>query len=182
MRVEVYSVKDYKAAMGVYVDDVEVACPVIPYDTDGWLKDWSDGDLNCAEAERKGITPDEVSAIIEHEMLDIRQQIVDKAKIEEADMQDLDVIIQGQLEDVYGKGSEYDIITHDGMEPEVGLMYGNDECIDDNGKLYQYFQPYDSWMVYKCYYTIPEGETDWSNIDYSSPDDIEISDSWGYNH
>ena len=83
MRVEVYSVKDDKAAMGVYVDDVEVACPVIPYDTDGWLKDWSDGELNCGEAERKGITPDEVSEIIEHEMPDIRQQIVDKAKIEE---------------------------------------------------------------------------------------------------
>ena len=185
-RVEVYSAKDGKAAMGVYVDDVEVACPVIPYDQDGWLKDWSDGDLNCAEAERKGITPNEVSAIIEHETLDIRQQIIDKAKIKEADMQDLDVIIKGQLEDAYGKGTEYKVITHEGMEPEAGLMYGNDECIEDFGdnfgKLYTYFQPYDSWMVYKCYYTIPEGETDWSNIDYSSPDDIEISDSWGYDH
>ena len=97
-------------------------------------------------------------------------------------MQDLDAIIRGQLEEVYGKGSEYTIITHDGMEPEEGLMYGNDECIDDNGKLYQYFQPHDSWVVYKCYYTIPEGETDWSNIDYASPEKIEISDSWGYNH
>ena len=46
-RGEVYSVKGGKAAMGV-----EVACPVMTYDTDGWLKDWSDGDLNCAEAER----------------------------------------------------------------------------------------------------------------------------------
>ena len=186
MRVEVYSVKDDKAAMGVFIDDVEVACPVIPIDDDGYLCDWSDGDLNCAEAERKGITPDEVSAIIEHEMLDIRQQIVDKAKIEEIEMQDLDVIIQEQLEDVYGKGTEYTIITHDGMEPEAGLMYGNDECIEGFGehfgKLYTYFQPYNSWMVSKCYYTIPEGETDWSNIDYASPEKIEISDSWGYNH
>lgn len=101
-------------------------------------------------------------------------------------MQDLDVIIREQLEEVYGKGSEYKVITHDGMEPEAGLMYGNDECIEDFGenfgKLYTFFQPHDSWMVYKCYYTIPEGETDWSNIDYSSPDDIEISDSWGYDH
>lgn len=90
--------------------------------------------------------------------------------------------VQLQLEEVYGKGSEYKVITHDGAEPrlESGLMYGNDECIDDNnGKLYTYFQPYDSCTVYKCYYTIPDGETDWSNIDYSSPDDIEISDSWG---
>ena len=55
-RVEVYFVKDNKAAMGVFIDDIEIACPVIPYDTDGWLKDWSDGELNCAEAERKGIT------------------------------------------------------------------------------------------------------------------------------
>ena len=178
-RVEVYSAKDGKAAMGVYVDDVEVACPVIPYDQDGWLEDWSDGELNCAEAERKGITPDEVSAIIEHEMPDIRQQIVDKVKIEEIEMLDLDVIIREQLEDVYGKGSEYTIITHDGMEPEAGLMYGNDECIEQDGKLYTYFQPHDSWMVYKCYYTIPDGETDWSNIDYASPEEIEISDSWG---
>ena len=99
-------------------------------------------------------------------------------------MQDIDVIIREQLEDVYGKGSEYTIITHDGMGPEAGLMYGNDECIenfgDHFGKLYTFFQPYESWMVYKCYYTIPEEETDWSNIDYSSPEDIEISDSWGY--
>lgn len=145
MRVEVYYVKDGKAAMGVYVDDIEIACPVIPIDDD-----------------------------------------VDKAKIEEADMQDLDVIIRGRLEDAYGKGSEYDIITHDG-KPEAGLMYGNDECVenfngDHYGKLYTYFQPYGSGIVYKCYYTIPDGETDWSNIDYSSPDDIVISDSWGYNH
>lgn len=94
-------------------------------------------------------------------------------------MQDLDV--RGKLEDVYGKGTEYTIITHDGMGPEAGLMYGNDECIDYGehlGKLYTYFKPYYSGVVYKCYYTIPEGETDWSNIDYSSPDDIEISDSW----
>ena len=92
-------------------------------------------------------------------------------------MQDLDVIIREQLGDVYGKGTEYTIITHDGMEPEVGLMYGNDECIDEHyGKLYTYFQPYDSWMVYKCYYTIPEGETDWSNIDYSSPEYVEIAE------
>ena len=88
-----------------------------------------------------------------------------------------------QLEGVYGKGSEY-IITHDGMEPEAGLMYGNDECIENFngehfGKLYTYFQPYNSWVVYKCYYTIPEGEMDWSNIDYASPEDVEISDSWG---
>ena len=99
-------------------------------------------------------------------------------------MQDLDVIIRGQLEDVYGEGTEYTIITHDGMEPEVGLMYGNDECIEDFGdhfgKLYTFFQPYESSIVYKCYYTIPEGETDWSNINYSSPEYIEISDSWGY--
>ena len=114
-----------------------------------------------------------------------RQQIVDKAKIKEADMQDLDVIIQGQLEDAYGKGSEYKVITHDGAEPrlESGLMYGNDECIEDYGgnygKLYTFFQPYDSCMVYKCYFTIPEGEMDWSNIDYASPEDIEISDYWG---
>ena len=33
-RVEVYSVKDNKAAMGVFIDDIEIACPVIPYDTD----------------------------------------------------------------------------------------------------------------------------------------------------
>lgn len=79
-RVEVYSAKDGKASMGVFIDDIEIACPVIPYDTDGWLKDWSDGDLNCAEAERKGITPDEVSAIIEQKMTDIRQQIIDKTK------------------------------------------------------------------------------------------------------
>ena len=101
-------------------------------------------------------------------------------------MQDLDVTIREQLEDVYGKGSEYTIITHDGREPEAGLMYGNDDCVEDYGrnygKLYTYFQPYDSWMVYKCYYTIPVGETDWSNIDFSDPEDIEISDSWGYNH
>ena len=117
-------------------------------------------------------------------MPDIRQQIVDKAKIEEIEMKDLDVIIREQLEDVYGKGSEYKVITHDGMEPEAGLMYGNDECIENFngehfGKLYTYFQPYNSWVVYKCYYTIPEGEIDWSNIDCSNPDDIEISDSWG---
>ena len=95
-------------------------------------------------------------------------------------MQDLDAIIRGQLEDVYGKGTECAIITHDGMGPEAGLMYGNDECIDGHGKLYTFFKPYGSGMVYKCYYTIPEGETDWSNIDYSSPEDVEISDSWGY--
>ena len=87
-----------------------------------------------------------------------------------------------ELEEVYGKGSEYDIITHDGMEPEVGLMYGNDECIEDfgekRGKLYTYFKPYESSIVYKCYYSIPEGETDWSNIDYANPEDIEISDSY----
>ena len=104
--------------------------------------------------------------------------------IKESDMQDLDVTIREQLEDVYGKGTECAIITHDGMEPEAGLMYGNDECIEDfgrhYGKLYTYFQPLDQWMVYKCYYTIPEGETDWSNINYSSPEYIEISDSWGY--
>jgi len=176
MRVEVYSAKDGKAAMGVYIDDVEIACPVIPYDTDGWLKDWSDGDLNCAEAERRGITPDGVSAVIERKMTDIRQQIIDKTN--------LDAYVRDQLESVYGKGTEYAIITHDGMEPEAGLMYGNDECIEDfgehYGKLYTYFQPHDSWMVYKCCYTIPQGETDWSNIDYSSPEDIEISDFWGY--
>ena len=108
-----------------------------------------------------------------------RQQIVDKAKIKEADMQDLDVYVREQLEDAYGKGTEYKVITHDGMEPEAGLMYGNDECIEQDGKLYTYFQPHDSWMVYKCYYTIPDGETDWSNIDYASPEEIEISDSWG---
>ena len=99
-------------------------------------------------------------------------------------MQDLDVIIRDQLGDVYGKGTEYTIITHDGMEPEAGLMYGNDECIEDFGRhcgeLYTYFQPHESWMVYKCYYSIPEGETDWSNIDFSDPEYIEISDSWGY--
>ena len=86
-------------------------------------------------------------------------------------MQDLDVI--------YGKGSEY-TITHDGMEPESGLMYGNDECIEDfgekRGKLYTFFKVHGSGIVYKCYYSIPEGEMDWSNIDYSSPEDIEISD------
>lgn len=94
-------------------------------------------------------------------------------------MQDLDV--RGKLEDVYGKGTEYTIITHDGMGPEAGLMYGNDECIDYGGhcgKLYTFFQPYGSGIVYKCYYTIPEGEMDWSNIDYASPEEIEISDSW----
>ena len=94
-------------------------------------------------------------------------------------------IIREQLEDVYGKGSEVSI-THDGMEPEVGLMYGSDECIEDfgekRGKLYTYFKPYESSIVYKCYYSLPEGETDWSNIDFSDPEDIEISDSWGYNH
>ena len=99
------------------------------------------------------------------------------------DMQDLDVYVREQLGDVYGKGTEYTIITHDGMEPEAGLMYGSDECIEDYGEhygeLYTFFQPHDSWMVYKCYYTIPEGETDWSNIDYASPEEIEISDSWG---
>ena len=99
-------------------------------------------------------------------------------------MQDLDVIIRAQLGDVYGKGSEYTIITHDGRGPEAGLMYGNDECIENfnggnYGKLYTFFQPYGSGIVYKCYYSIPEGETDWSNIDFSDPDDIEISDSWG---
>ena len=112
-----------------------------------------------------------------------RQQIVDKAKIKEADMQDLDVYVREQLEDAYGKGTEYKVITHDGMDPEAGLMYGNDECIEDFGdhfgKLYTFFQPYESSIVYKCYYTIPEGETDWSNIDYANPEDIEISDSWG---
>ena len=113
-------------------------------------------------------------------MLDIRQQIVDKAKIKEADMQDLDVYVREQLEDAYGKGTEYKVITHDGMEPEAGLMYGNDECIENfGGKLYTFFQPYGSGIVYKCYYSIPDGETDWSNIDYSSPEDIEISDYWG---
>lgn len=70
----------------------------------------------------------------------------------------------------YGKGTEY-TITHDGMGP--GLMYGNDECIADNGKLYTFFEPYGSGIVYKLYYTIPEFETDWSNIDYSSPEEIE---------
>lgn len=99
-----------------------------------------------------------------------------ETKIKEAD-------IREQLEDAYGKGTEYTIITHDGMEPEAGLMYGNDECIEDfgenYGKLYTFFQPYDSCMVYKCYFTIPEGEMDWSNIDYASPEDIEISDYWG---
>ena len=99
-------------------------------------------------------------------------------------MQDLDAIIRGQLEGVYGKGSEYTIITHDGTEPEEGLMYGNDECIenfgDHFGKLYTFFQPHDSWVVYKCYYTIPEGETDWSDIDYASPDGIGMNYSWGY--
>ena len=91
--------------------------------------------------------------------------------------------IKEALEDDYGKGNEYTItITHDG-EPEAGLLYGNDECIEDFGdhfgKLYTFFQPYESSIVYKCYYTIPEGETDWSNIDYANPEDIEISDSWG---
>lgn len=88
-----------------------------------------------------------------------------------------------QLEGVYGKGTECAIITHDGMGPEEGLMYGNDECIENfnkhYGKLYTFFQPYGSGIVYKCYYSIPEGETDWSNIDFSDPEDIEISDSWG---
>ena len=84
--------------------------------------------------------------------------------------------VEKQLQEKYGKGTEYAIVTHDGMNPESGLMYGNDECIDNNGKLYQYFQPYNSEMVYKCYYTIPEGEADWSNIDYTSPEDIEISE------
>ena len=95
-------------------------------------------------------------------------------------MQDLDVIIREQLEDVYGKGTEYTIITHDGRVAEAGLMYGNDECIEDYGRhygmLYTFFQPHDSWMVYKCYYTIPEGETDWSNIDYANPEYVEIAE------
>jgi len=80
-RVEVYSAKDEKAAMGVFIDDTEIACPVIPYDKDGWLKDWSDGDLNCAEAERRGITPDKVSEIIARKMIDISKQILDKTNL-----------------------------------------------------------------------------------------------------
>ena len=99
-------------------------------------------------------------------------------------MQDLDVYVREQLESVFGRGTEYAIITHDGMEPEAGLMYGDDECLENfgehYGKLYTYFQPNGSWMVYKCYYTIPEGETDWSNIDYSIPDEVEIDEVWGY--
>ena len=89
-------------------------------------------------------------------------------------------LIESQLTDKFGNGTQYSIITHDGMEPETGLMYGDDECIDLEGRLYQYFHPTDSDMVYRCFYTIPEGETDWSNIDYSDPDDVEVSDEWGY--
>lgn len=80
-----------------------------------------------------------------------------------------------KLDVIYGKGTDT-IITH-GMGTEEGLMYGNDECIESSGgncgKLYTFFQPYGSGIVYKCYYSIPEGETDWSNIDYSSPEEIE---------
>lgn len=83
--------------------------------------------------------------------------------------------IRQQLTRRFGKGTQY---TIGGIGS--GLMYGNDECLDMHGRLYQYFSQDGSNTLYKCYYTIPEGETDWSNIDYSSPEDIEISDSWGY--
>ena len=79
-RVEVYSVKDGKAALGVFVDDIEIACPVIQIDSDGYLCDWTDGDLNYAVALEKGMTADDVSKIIEIHDDDIRQQIIDKTK------------------------------------------------------------------------------------------------------
>lgn len=175
-RVEVYAIKDGKVALGVYADDVEIACPLIYWNfADSCLNGWTDDELNCSVAEEKGMNAETVSEIIEANMDKISEDVVTNFGSELSAF-----FVSNQLQEAFGEGTEYSIITHDGMAPEAGLMYGNDECIDDNGKLCQYFQPHDSWMVYKCCYTIPEGETDWSNIDYSNPDDIEISDEWGY--
>jgi len=77
-RVEVYSAKEGEAAIGVFVDDVEIACPVIPIDDDGYLCDWTDGELNHAVAIEKGMTTEEVSRIIESHDDDIREQILAK--------------------------------------------------------------------------------------------------------
>lgn len=172
-RVEVYAIKDGKVALGVYADDVEVACPLIPFDEEGNLEDWTDGELNCAVAEERGMTAEDISAIIEKNAEKIAEEVRLSGVLTSG-------LIESQLTDKFGKGTQCSITTHDGMEPETGLMYGDDECIDLEGRLYQYFHPTDSDMVYRCFYTIPEGETDWSNIDYSDPEEVEVSDEWGY--
>lgn len=80
-----------------------------------------------------------------------------------------------QLEEAYGIG--YPCRINDGDRKHYGDMYGNDECITDDGLLYQYVLLNDCGVVYKCYYAIPEGECDLGNLDYENPIKIE-EDSW----
>ncbi len=52
----------------------------------------------------------------------------------------------------------------------TGMMYGNDECFDGN-EFYQMLVA--DGRVYWCYYEIPDGCDDFSDIDYTMPYRIE---------
>lgn len=181
--VSVHGARYGKVAFGVFLDGVEIATPLIEWDfEEGCLKDWSDCDLNCSVAEEKGFTADDVSGFIQRNRKHIEETVIT------AHMGGLLVdYIESQLQDLYGTGIEVRIQTHPDMNRELGKLYGNDECIEDNAKstyygcLYQLFQPLGSSQVYKCYYRQPEDKIDWSDINYSEPDGVELDvDTWGY--
>ena len=76
--------------------------------------------------------------------------------------------IKAWLERQYGESSTETTITCNG-KTYIGHMYGNNECFDGN-EFYQYFLT-DSALL-RMYYDIPDGRTDFNDIDYNSPYDV----------
>ena len=65
----------------------------------------------------------------------------------------------------YGTSHAKVTITHNG-KTYTGHIYGNDECFDGN-EFYQYFLTDNALL--KFYYHIPDGCTDFNDIDYGAP-------------
>ncbi len=64
-------------------------------------------------------------------------------------------------------------ITYNG-KTYTGHMYGNDECFDVN-EFFQYFLTDDALL--KLYYHIPDGCTDFNDIDCNSPYNVRAEDA-----
>ena len=55
----------------------------------------------------------------------------------------------------------------------TGHMYGNDDCFDGD-EFFQYFLTADALL--RMYYNIPDGCTDYNDIDYRAPYDVRAED------
>jgi hypothetical protein len=77
------------------------------------------------------------------------------------------------MERQYGASRAEVTITCNG-QTYIGHMYGSDECFDGN-EFYQYFLTADALL--RMYYNIPDGCTDFNDIDCNSPYDVRADDA-----